>query len=66
MATALKFVRESGTGIDPEVKSWIDNVIVPALVREFLEDRAKEDSVLRLKIVAKSKTDKAFSQGDSK
>ena len=66
MATALKFVRESGTGIDPEVKSWIDNVIVPALVREFLEDRAKEDSVLRRKIVAKSKTDKAFSQGDSK
>ena len=66
MATALKFVRESGTGIDPEVKSWIDNVIVPALVHEFLEDRAKEDSVLRLKIVAKSKTDKAFSQGDSK
>jgi len=63
MATALKFVRESGTGIDPEVKSWIDNMIVPALVREFLEDRAKEDSVLRLKIVAKSKTDKAFSQG---
>jgi len=36
------------------------------LVHEFLEDRAKEDSVLRLKIVAKSKTDKAFSQGDSK
>jgi hypothetical protein len=64
MATALKFVRESGTRIDPEVKSWIDNVIVPALVREFLEDRAKEDSVLRLKIVAKSKTDKAFSQGE--
>jgi hypothetical protein len=61
MATALKFVRDSGTGIDPEVKSWIDNVIVPALVREFL---AKEDSVLRLRIVAKSKIDEAFSQGD--
>ena len=66
MATALKFVQESGTGIDPEVKSWIDNVIVPALVREFLEDRAKEDSVLRLKIVAKSETDKAVSHGGSK
>jgi hypothetical protein len=66
MATALKFVRDPGTGIDPEVKSWIDNVLVPALVREFLEDRPKEDSVPKLKIVAKSKTDKAFSQGDSK
>lgn len=63
MATALKFVRESETGIDPEVKSWIDNVIVPSLVREFLEDRAKERSVPRPRIVAESDTDNTFSQG---
>lgn len=24
------------TGISPEIKSWIDNVIVPGLVEEFL------------------------------
>ena len=46
MATALKFVRESGTGIDPEVKSWIDNVIVPALVREYLTETQRENSAL--------------------
>jgi len=63
MAAALKFVHESEPGIDPEVKSWIDNVIVPSLVREFLEDRAKEGPVLKPKIVAKSETDNTSSQG---
>jgi len=63
MATALKFVHESEPGIDPEVKSWIDNVIVPSLMREFLEDQTHEGPVLKPKIVAKSETDNPFSQG---
>lgn len=38
MATAPKFVSPPGRELlDPQVKSWIDNVIVPALLREFLE-----------------------------
>jgi len=65
MSTALKFVRESAQRIDPELKSWIDNVIVPSLVREFLAGQAKEEAVPRPQIVAKCETDKAFSQGGS-
>jgi hypothetical protein len=26
----------TGNGLSPELKSWIDSVIVPALVREYL------------------------------
>jgi hypothetical protein len=33
MATAPKL---GPVGINPEVKSWIDNVIVPTIVKEFL------------------------------
>jgi hypothetical protein len=33
MATAPKL---GPVGINPEVKSWIDNVIVPTMVKEFL------------------------------
>jgi hypothetical protein len=41
MATATKPV-SPGTGpLDPQVKSWIDNVIVPTLVREFLASQKK-------------------------
>jgi hypothetical protein len=27
-----------GARLDPEVRSWIENVIVPAMVREFIAD----------------------------
>ena len=30
-------------GIDPTVKAWIDRVVVPTLVREFLAEREKEN-----------------------
>jgi hypothetical protein len=33
MATAAK---SGSAGINPEVKNWIDNVIVPTLVKEYL------------------------------
>jgi hypothetical protein len=33
MATAAKL---GPVGINPEVKSWIDHVVVPILVREYL------------------------------
>jgi hypothetical protein len=26
----------NGSGLSPELKSWIDRVVVPALVREYL------------------------------
>jgi len=33
-----KKTRQRGAEIDPETRSWIDNCIVPILVREFLND----------------------------
>jgi len=33
-------------GIDPKVKSWIDNVIVPTLVREYLASERKSGESL--------------------
>ena len=34
----------SGNGLSPELKSWIDSVIVPALVREYLAGREHGES----------------------
>jgi hypothetical protein len=43
-------VAKLATAIDPEVKSWIDNVIVPAMVEEFLEkSKLGCDKVIRFK-----------------
>jgi hypothetical protein len=36
MATQAKLGAPRAAAINPEVKSWIDNVIVPTLVREYL------------------------------
>lgn len=36
MATAPKLVSSQSALLDQQVRSWIDNVIVPAMVREFL------------------------------
>jgi hypothetical protein len=41
MATTTKL---GAVGINPEVKSWIDNVIVPTMVKEFLlSERSRRD-----------------------
>lgn len=32
----------TGNSLSPELKSWIDNVVVPALVREYLAGREHE------------------------
>lgn len=42
MATAPKLVSPRKKPLDPQVKSWIDNVIVPTLVREFLASEKKQ------------------------
>ena len=41
MAEVLQFdgkTRSPGARLDPEVRSWIRNVIVPAMVREYLAE----------------------------
>lgn len=32
-----------GKRLDPDLKSWLDNVIIPALVREYLADIGKQN-----------------------
>ena len=46
MAAAPKLVSPRTKPIDPRVKSWIDNVIVPTLVREFLASRKQNGDSL--------------------
>jgi hypothetical protein len=41
MATAPKLVSPRSKPLNPKVKSWIDNVIVPTLVREYLASEKK-------------------------
>lgn len=36
MTTAPKLVPPQKKALDPRLKSWIDNVIVPTLVQEYL------------------------------
>ena len=41
MSASAKLVLEAdrtGARLDPEVRSWIQNVIVPAMVREFIAE----------------------------
>lgn len=45
MATAPKL---GPVGIYPEVKSWIDNVIVPTLVKEFLASERSRGNMSNL------------------
>ena len=32
-----------GKRLDPDLKSWLDNVIIPALVREYLAEIKKQN-----------------------
>jgi hypothetical protein len=41
MPTQTKLGAPRSAGINPEVKSWIDNVIVPVLVKEYLASAEK-------------------------
>jgi hypothetical protein len=41
VATPPKLVSPRKRPLDPRVKSWIDNVIVPILVREYLASEEK-------------------------
>jgi hypothetical protein len=43
-----KRVDQLGSRIDPALKSWIDRVIVPGLVREFA-DRARKPSLRKVR-----------------
>ncbi len=36
-------VNGQGSGMSPELKGWLDNVVVPALVREYLAEQRPEN-----------------------
>ncbi len=37
-------VNGQGSGLSPELRSWIDNCLVPILVREYLAERESKES----------------------
>ncbi len=48
MSASAKLALEmngSGARLDPEVRSWIQNVIVPAMVREYIEEHGNANSL---------------------
>src|SRR5215472_313694 len=61
MPTAPKLVSPRHPPLDPELKSWIDNVIVPAMVREFLEQSESYGSKVATSVV-QSFDSRAFSR----
>lgn len=61
MATAPKLVSPQSVLLDSQVKSWIDNVIVPVLVREFLE-QSESISTKSTALVVECPDTRAFSR----
>jgi hypothetical protein len=48
MSASAKLASEtdgSGARLKPEVRSWIQNVIVPAMVREYIKEQSKANSL---------------------
>jgi hypothetical protein len=45
MATALQFGKQAGKLVDPDLKEFIDLVIVPILVKEYLTLNASENDL---------------------
>jgi hypothetical protein len=52
MAAAPKLAMMPRPAIDPEMKVWIDNVIVPALVKAYLRETGQENSLARPTLVS--------------
>jgi hypothetical protein len=46
VTTARKLVHPRKRTLDPRLKSWIDRVIVPTLVREYLASEKKSGKML--------------------
>lgn len=46
VAYAAELVSPRNLPLDPQVKSWLDNVIVPVLVREYLASEKKRGESL--------------------
>ena len=59
-----KGTKLGSVGINPEVKSWIDNVIVPTLVREYLaSEQMRSESSNRDALVVECSSIKASPEG---
>ena len=41
------------SALSPELKAWLDNVIVPALVREYVAEMQREKTCVRAEPMAK-------------
>jgi hypothetical protein len=59
-----KQIEKLGARLDPAVKVWIDRLVVPAIVREFLEDEAaREEPSLKFRLVAKCVRNELSAEG---
>lgn len=45
MAERQKEINGLGARLDPEVRSWIRNVLVPAMVREYVAEHGSPNSL---------------------
>jgi hypothetical protein len=52
MAAVPKLAMMPRPAVEPEMKAWIDNVIVPALVKAYLRETGRENSLARPTLVA--------------
>ncbi len=52
MAAVPKLAMMPRPAITPEMKAWIDNVIVPALVKAYLRETGQENSLARPTLVS--------------
>ena len=55
----------TGNGLSPELKSWIDSVIVPALVREYVAEMQREKTCIRAEPVKDSAAIPVSAEGGS-
>jgi hypothetical protein len=53
MATAPKLAKARAAELNPALKDWLDRVIVPALVREYL-NQPEKPVALKFRLVAES------------
>ena len=66
MAALPKLAMMPGPAIEPELKAWIDRVIVPALVKAYLRGTSAENSLARPAVVSDNRARPLVSAEGSK
>ncbi|HEV2386784.1 MAG TPA: hypothetical protein VGS20_05955 [Candidatus Acidoferrales bacterium] len=64
MATATKIELERSPGLAPDLRGWIDRVIVPALVRRWLGEEGEKNVASATAQVAKCDRQRPSAEGE--